>query len=192
VKISFDIDGVIASFEDAAIKVVREMYLPDLPANTEMRRYNFDDLITKKQWDTVYAKMLATPYLWLHLDPFTESVEAIRHYVAGHGEEGIYYITARKNSAGHGGAKEMTQAWLSELMLPWKNVIVVDRTREKLTHIIDNGIHFSIDDLDRTVELCQGIPNHTALLLDRPYNQEADLPRVYSVEEFLLHVEASQ
>lgn len=191
-KISFDIDGVLADFDRAATDVVREMFLPELPDDYSAQKYSFADVLSRKQWDAAFERMLATPYLWLHIKPFAENVRAVQEYVAAHGDKGIYYITARKDCAGFGGPLEMTQTWLSELMLPWKNVIVVEKTRDKLVHIVDNGIHFSIDDLDRTVELCQGIPNHTAILLDRPYNQQANLPRVFSVAEFLMQVEFAQ
>lgn len=187
-KVSFDIDGVLANFVSAVVDELRIVYYSDLPIGTEPINWNFGGLCTDEQFKIVFNRLLAQDYFWLNVPDYPENVAALLDYASLHDKDDIHYTTARPECAG-GTALSLTRLWLWDRKLPTANVEVVKDPKIKRQHMIDNGIQYSIDDYAPTVLSCQDISGHRAFLLDRPWNQDVDLPRVYSVAEFLMAVE---
>lgn len=187
-RISFDLDGVVCDFMTAAIDAARLRFRPDIPKGYHTTNYDFTEIITAEQWHSTFQYLLDQDQFWTTLKPFQENVDAILEYCSAHGEEGIYFCTARTPCAG-GSLASMTQLWLWEHRLPMQNLIIVEHSSDKKQVMIENGIDYSIDDLPKTIYQCNEILWHRAFLLDRSYNQEASCPRMKSVAEFLLEVE---
>lgn len=195
-KIAFDIDGVLADFSSAACEAIRELGINNLPGDYVHTIWNFDDVLAPGQWEEiVFPHMVSKENLWLSLPAFEDEVDSLREYIRDHGDTDVCFITARPPSLG-ASATIQTQLWLAELELGMlgSEVYVTGRksSEEKLAIIQGEKIKFFLDDSPGNVRICQGLADHRAFLLDRPYNQAAvDLPRVYSVAEFLLEVEAA-
>lgn len=187
-KIGFDLDGVLVDFSAMAAEAIRETYRPDLPKNYVQQEWNFEDIITPQQWDSVFHKMLKVDNLWTHAPAMENNVEALRHYIAQRGEDDIYFLTARPRCEG-GSQRTMTQLWLLDHGLPFKNLHFVTDAGEKKDYIqLVLGLDFFLDDLPKTVEALQRVDGLHPYLLDWPYNRDADLPRVHSVDEYLLEI----
>jgi hypothetical protein len=191
VKISFDLDGVLCDFSHPAIKAIRALYRPDLPEDYEMQQWSFADIITADQWDHVFHFLMAIDNLWTNLPPHRENVTALQEYIAAHGEEDVYFVTARPECRG-GSARSMTGLWLFEHGLPIHNLIMAPSHGAKQGILAAAGIAYHLDDYAPTIRACQGLAGLRAFVLDRKYNQgEDDLPRVYSAAEYLWEVEAN-
>ena len=100
----------------------------------------------------------------------------------------IYIITGRDN----GEYKEpynMTKNWLDDNNIYYDSLILTDaydkhaKTKECLDHnidiIIDDSVHICSDCIENGI---------TTILMDTPYNKNADIPRVKSWEEFYRYV----
>ena len=119
-----------------------------------------------------------------------DNIEELRDYIAAHCDADIWFVTARPEGVG-ATTMVQTQLWLAEYEIGALGMPVII-TEDKRQAMIENEIQFSLDDAPIHVRACQDILGHRAFLLDRLYNQEAtDLPRVYSVAEYLLEVEAA-
>lgn len=187
-KISFDIDGVLADFTSAAVLGIREMYRPDLPEAYTQVTWNFDDVLKPGQWDKVFEHLMAQPSFWADLPAFEDNVNALATLKHDIGEENIYMITSRPPCSG-GSLEQMTKLWLFQHDLPMLNVHIVERAAQKAAIIQREGITWSLDDYWPTIEQCCAVDGHNPRLLDRIYNWHAiHLPRVYSVAEFLTEV----
>lgn len=187
-KISLDCDGVLADFSKLAIDVIREMFVPDLPPDYVHTAWSFSDILSEDQWKMVFGRMLATPQMWAELEPFEENCQALREYISSYGEDDVYFLTSRPACNG-GSPVSMTGLWLFTQHLPIANLIVVSNPAEKSAILRENDITYSLDDYGPTIQGCLDIPGHRPFILSRPYNESYDLPRVYSVAEFLMTVE---
>ena len=190
-KISFDLDGVLVDFASAAIEEIRKTYRSDLPADYKQVTWCFQDVITMAQWESIFYKLLQRDNMWTYLPAYRNNVEALQHYILAHGDEDVYFITARPPCEG-GSVVTMTQLWLLDHGLPFKNLIVVKHPSDKKQVIAETGIQFHLDDLPATIQECLSLPNHHPFLLSWPYNEGVDLPRVHSVDEYLLEVSVAE
>lgn len=138
-------------------------------------------------FDSVFKDMLASENLWMKMPIFKENAAALQDYVDAHGTEGVNYLTCRTASMGLSVEKQ-TKLWLFVNGLPDENVHIVETSDMKRQFLLETGIPWSVDDLPSTVEDCITIPGHNARLLDAPYNQHANLPRVHSLAQFLKEV----
>lgn len=187
-RISLDLDGVLVDFSKLAVRVIREMFVPDLPLDYNQTSWCFSDIITEDQWNEVFKRILNMEQMWAELEPFEENCQALRDYISQEGEDGVYFLTSRPPCAG-GSPITMTGVWLFGQHLPIANLIVVSNPAEKAAVLRENSITYSLDDYGPTVKNCLAVPGHRPFLLSRPYNEGYDLPRVYSVAEFLMTVE---
>lgn len=190
-KISFDLDGVLCDFSRAAIKAIRALYRHDLPEDYEPMVWSSADILTADQWYHVFHFLMEEDNFWTNLPAHQENVTALQEYIAAHGDEDIYFVTARPECRG-GSARSMTGLWLFERQLPIQNLIIAPSHAAKPAILAQHGIAFHLDDYGPTIRACQGLAGLRAYVLDRKYNQgEAGLPRVYSAAEYLWEVEAN-
>lgn len=187
-RISLDLDGVLVDFSKSAIDVIREMFVPNLPVDYVHSCWCFTDILTPDQWNCVFKRMLATPQMWAELPALEENCQALREYISANGEDDVYFLTSRPACNG-GSPFSMTGLWLFTQKLPIANLIVVNNPAEKAAVLRENDITYSLDDYGPTIQSCLAIPGHRPFVLNRPYNEELDLPRVFSVAEFLMTVE---
>jgi uncharacterized HAD superfamily protein len=186
VKVSLDLDGVVCDFTTYAVAAGREMFPNRFPDDYESRSaWSFNDILSDKEWKRLFAHMKGQKTFWLNLPPYQDALDALEAYMEKAGHDDLYFVTSRGSSS-CATAEEQTEDWLFDNYLPAHHLIVVTHAEDKAAIIAENGIQFSLDDLPATVRACNAIPGHSAFLLDRPYNREdTDLPRVFSVREFL-------
>ncbi len=194
-KIAFDIDGVLADFSAGSIRVIRDLNLvPGLPDDYEHHAWDFNDILAPGQWRReVFGHMLTQENMWLNLPAHEENCAALKEYIVRNGERDICFVTSRPPCPGASVVLQ-TQLWLNEhdIGTIGMNVFVTENSDHKRQVLEGERIQFYIDDLGGNVRATAGIVDHRAFLLDRPYNRhDIDLPRVYSVAEFLLEVEAA-
>lgn len=194
-RISFDVDGVLADFVGSAVKQARTLFGESIvAADAVPTRWDFADILTYEQWKRIWQELTNTENLWEKVEPFKANVSALEVFIAEHPEVEIFYITARAKTPGRHPFFQ-TQKWLNKLGIRCGENIVVTNSSEKAVWMANLGIDFSIDDLAPTVRACNGMQfsRHKAFLLDRPYNAlETDLPRVLDVAEFLEIVKHEQ
>ena len=189
-RIAFDIDEVLCDFCTPAVAAMRELHIADLPEDYRPTKFSFQEVLTPDQWSTVFDHLMHQENFWLSLLGYANNIEDLRDYIGRNGEQDIYFVTARHQSLGASTVIQ-TQLWLAEHEIGALGMPVIV-TEDKRSAMIENGIQFSLDDIPVNVRACKSIPGHRAFLLDRSHNQEAtDLPRVYSVAEYLLEVEAA-
>lgn len=71
-------------------------------------------------------------------------------------------------------------------------IIPVDDSTLKAEVYKAAQIEYSVDDKSETVEQCDKLPNHTAFLLDREWNQDAVVKhRVKSLSEYFEHIKGT-
>jgi acid phosphatase class B len=137
--------------------------------------------------------MLSQENMWLKLSAYNDNCQALHSYIEDHGADDICFVTSRQESAGASTVVQ-TQLWLDkeeigQLGMP---VFVTTDSKHKRQVLEGERIQFFLDDSPSNVRECKDLPNLRAFLLDRPNNQtDSDLPRVYSVAEFLLEVETA-
>ncbi len=193
-RIALDIDGVLCDFSGAAVQAIRDLQLANLPQDYVHTVWSFEDVLKSGQWGIVFDHLMQQENFWLYLPALSENVEALRTYIAQHGEAGISFITSRPASFG-ADTHLQTQLWLDEHEIGslGMEVFVTEGSASKRQVIEEERIQFFLDDMPGNVRACAGLVDHRAFLLDRPYNRaDVDLPRVYSVAEFLLEVEAAE
>jgi len=188
-KISFDLDGVLCDFSREAVKAIRALYRHDLPADYEHEVWSFANILEPGQWDDCFKFIMQQDNFWTYLPPFKENVAAVREYIDAHGDRDVYFLTARPECRG-GSARHMTSLWLMDMGLPFHNLIMSPSHSAKPALMVEHGIQAHLDDYAPIVRACQGLAGARAFVLDRKYNQDAtDLPRVYSVTDYLVEVE---
>jgi len=100
----------------------------------------------------------------------------------------IYFITSRKSTGGVG-SRPQTILWLYNHGLYPKNnpptVIAVNGAKEKRKYIEEYRIDFGVDDLPSTVIDVNMLSWHHCYLMNRSWNQNSNITRVNSLQEFL-------
>ena len=129
-----------------------------------------------------------TPFFWLDLPPYLENVEALQIFLHRYNETEVFFVTSRIATIGD--SPLVQSSWWLENFDLWPRdgfsvVLPVARAAHKTQIAEGLGLEFFIDDYTPTVESLQAVKGLKAYLLDRPYNQNIDLPRVKSMYEFL-------
>lgn len=191
-KFGIDLDGVLADFTSAVIVVANRLWPNKLPIGYVPVDWNYKGVLTEQEWDMVWAELMRTENLWLNL-PSLVGVAQLQVFLAYHPEANIHFITSRCDTKGLSAIVQCT-SWLEQRRL-WPRfdrslVTPVQHASEKIDIIKNTKLPFFLDDYGPTVESLQGITK--AYLLDAPYNQKYDLPRVSSVAEYLYEIEKSE
>ena len=191
-KISIDMDGVLARFDSAFAEACNRVWPGRLPTDFEPTNWDYTKCtdLSKAEVNVVWGRIKQTENFWLKLWPYSEGVIALARFLVSQKGHDVYFTTARVPTPGLTVAKQ-TQLWLDSCGIRECNnyvgVLVCEAERKwELYEAMD--IAFSIDDKGTTVEECDLLlaPWHRAYLLDRPWNQEAKpARRIASVEEFL-------
>lgn len=199
-KISLDVDGVLANFTDAAWIILRDLGHPVPPRGAEPTDWNWiswgatPDLMKK-----VFQVINDLPNFWTQSRPYLENVHALRNFLTyTNTSQEVFFTTARALTRGLPVAVQ-TRAWLEkyDIWTPrntFRNhltILHVEKTASKAVLFQALGITHSVDDHGPTVMECEAVPGHTAVLLDRPWNQEYQPKhRVKSLADFFAIVYA--
>lgn len=181
-RIGIDVDGVLADFNSAYIKLLKalpgqnlfpEPYTPDTWYYPEKLGYS------KAQIDSVWADIKVNPYFWRDLEPYNDddgsTADTIREWMSKHD---VYFITARPGVSAKRQTEHWLQAYLEPLSYPTPTVLV---TSDKagaceilsLDHYIDDRRSNIVDCATFCVHEATGVPTVSLYLLDRQWNQDA-------------------
>jgi|ERR1700679_724022 len=187
-NISIDIDGVLASFTEGAVRVGNKIFPEkNIPLDYQPPLWDFP-CYTKEEWSQIWTEIHNTPNFWLNLPAHMENVHGLEKYIWEPKSADIFFITSRVGTAGDS-VLEQTTAWLRNHGLyrsGHTSVIPVAGPKYKNMLMSALNIKFSLDDYGPTVVECNCNNEHKAFLLDRNWNREyIALPRLYSMKEYL-------
>ncbi len=179
-KISFDIDGVLANFTTAFWHVLKELGHPVPPLGTEPTDWGWTCWgVTPALLTKGFQVISDTPNFWTKSYPYADNVSVLRRFLYEAKGQEIFFTTSRLVTKGFPVSLQ-TRTWL-ENQLIWTSsttywnhltILVVEKTSSKVELYKTLNITHSIDDYGPTIMECESIPNHKAILLDRPWNQE--------------------
>ena len=175
-KIGLDLDGVLYPFHTAYKRwLVHHVarFPADCPEPTRWEFYE-DWGLTTEEFLVEFENGVNSGWIFGHGNPFPGAVEQVQRLIdAGHS---IHIITDRF-IGDPGVAAGSTSEWLSEYKVPYDTLTFSrDKTVIPTSYMIDDK-PANIAALAQTACI--------AYLLDQSWNQEADLPRVKSVEDFV-------
>lgn len=181
--IGIDCDGVLADFNDAYMQLIRDLsgedkfgegYVPTTWNYPESVGYSPETV--SRAWELIeesndfWAELPA-------LDGMNQLIEWIN--VDDHDfDNDLYFITSRPGKY----SKIQTELWFSEWSLPATILVSSEKGLCCEALKIDRYID---DKIENIIQVQVGSKKTQPFLLDQPWNKGADLPRVYSVEEFL-------
>jgi hypothetical protein len=190
-KYGIDIDGVLANFDQAMIKVMRKLGI-NLPDDFHPSDWNWGNAnLPSDGMARAWAIIDATENFWESLTP-TEDILTMATFFHEHADNDcdIYFITAREDSAGRS-VRKQSENWLREYLGHPKQTINVLPSKSGMDKVdILHAMHVdcSIDDHTPTIVNAKTLkPNHRAYLLNKPWNQDGkfySLKIVNSLKEF--------
>lgn len=181
-RISIDLDGVVANF------VQRVIDITGLPKGYEPPDWDFSDVFTKEQLKEVFKNIREINDFWKDMPEYARNVDQLKEFLGTEVGHEVYFITSRTATEGDSVSMQ-TEEWLMDCgICPHRNfyaVIAVDSPSKKRPIIEALNIEVSVDDYGPTVEQCSTIPNHRAYLLDRPWNRDKNYGnRIFNLEQF--------
>lgn len=192
-KIGIDCDGVLANFIRAFVAEVNRIWPGRLPADFEPDDWDMKGSgLTGADIKLVWERIKGTQNWWLQADAYSDNVGDLAMWFNTHYGNEVWVVTSRAETLGFGVAHQ-TKMWLDACgVLPQHNyfgVIVVPDKDDKIDILSRLDIRWMIDDHAETIESMDRFPYMRAALLDRPWNQHADVKwRVKSVGEYLAKV----
>lgn len=197
IRIGFDIDGVLADFVPAAVKIINDKWPGRAPENFRPSDWDFSEVLKKGEWSDVWRVIRKMPSFWRGLSPIENNVSTVRDLLQFSRENvEVYYITSRVPTESGSVLVDTTQ-WLHNqgLVSLRTSIIPVAHHDNKANIIRGLEIPYFVDDYDVTVDGLQGLEIDTkgrklkAWLQDREHNRHAlHLPRVKNLEEYLMLV----
>lgn len=188
-RISLDIDGVLADFTERVIDISKKLFPGRIPNGYIPTDWNYSDVFSKEDLSAVFEKIKNTKDFWLYSLTYPENVAALSRFLSKENSFDIYFVTSRAPAAGRTVASQ-TRIWL-ELSAgihrsgSFVSIIPVANSKYKADIMQAIGIEYSIDDHGPTVEQCNSVSGHRAFLLDRPWNREKDYgPRLDNLQQF--------
>jgi hypothetical protein len=185
-RYGIDLDGVLADFTERVIGIANSLWPGKMPINYVPNNWDYTGILSKEDWAEVWARIKVTPYFWEDIVPLRGLREL---QTSKNANDEIFFITSRATTVGDSPLVQSAR-WLSTYgMYPragYSVVLPVSDPAFKQDLFRGLGLRFMLDDYPPTVEQLNKIEGMHAFLLDAPYNQYAkDLPRVYSVTEYL-------
>lgn len=183
-KISIDLDGVLAAFEQTVPRFTNKV-----PNNYIPTDWNWTDVLSEQDWEDIWERIRHNNNFWLSVPEYQENVTVLRDFWIKNPGLDIYFVTSRSETAGESVMVQTCQ-WLKVRELWPRNghssVIVVKQPSQKYKIMRALGIPFSLDDKPETVWDCM-IKDHQPFLLNRSWNSgfKGNIVRVNSVAEYL-------
>ena len=182
-NIGIDIDNVISNFNEILLNEFL-IYDKDL-RNSGIININAD-YITKGMFD--WTKEELNEFYMNNIERIAKKLvvlDGAKEYIDKLKNDGynIFIITGRDNGE-YTNPYEMTKKWLDENNIIYDKLIITSAydTHSKTKVCLKNHIDIMIDDSKRICEDCV-INNIKALLMDTPYNKDANITRVHNWEE---------
>ena len=186
-RIGFDVDGVLASFNDGFIKVLvetsgRNLFLEGYVPHTwhYAKAMGYTKVEEDAAWDAVHAN----PTFWQDLAPLA----GVEEFNAADGlffpDVDIYFITKRDSPT----AKDQTELWMEEHLDLMSPTVLVTGEKGLACKILNLEVYID-DKVENAQAVLKESPQTRMYLLDRPWNRyalDAGWERVYSVEGMLV------
>ena len=195
-RLACDIDGVLARFDEAFIRIINELY-PEKALPATHAPYHWDDWgLTDDETSRVWRRIKATPNFWTTLRPYHGAIEDLSTFLSFQTSPmEFYYVTSRVQTCGDS-ALDQTRWWLEDQCrgLERYPVIVVERGNDKAKLYKVLGIQYSVDDNYDNFSNAFGLPKHESYLYSRSWNSERpDFGRrVSTLNEYFEKVLASE
>lgn len=190
-KIAIDCDGVLANFTKAYGETANRLFGDArYKDGWEPPDWNFGGLYTPEEDKRIWERIVATPNFWMRLDAYSDNIGALARFFIEQNNHEVYIVSSRAVTVGMSNTQQ-THLWVRSCgvreMHNFFGTIVVPDSNKKAAIYRDIGFDYSIDDKKETVEQCDRTKmSHEAYLLDRPWNQDANVKhRAASVEVFL-------
>lgn len=185
-RFGIDLDGVLCDFTASVVDVANALWPGKLPKNFVADNWNYEGHLTPDEWDQIWVAIKKTPYFWeneLTMVGATELQAGIKN------DDEVFFITARTKTIGEPPAVQSAR-WLSHRRLYpracYSTVLQVNDPKHKQDLFRGLDLKFMLDDYAPTVVQLNKIEGMHAFVLDQPWNRyEKDLPRVFSVTEYL-------
>lgn len=188
-KLSIDIDGVLANFGEAANEVANNIWPGRIPSGYEPTDWYWSAYLQKDEWKEIFNKIATIPGFWSGLDPYENNIIALRNFVRDARGVEVYFVTARAKSDGLP-IPVQTTLWLDYFDIRpnvsnYMTVVPVKDASKKPAVMDALEITHSVDDYGPTALACNQIAGHQAFVLDRPWNRDQEYgPRVSNLAEF--------
>ena len=148
-RISFDIDGVLADFAGAFRTVELRLFGPAAggsetpePAD-EQQRQQQEPPRSPGRRDAVWRDIENTPDFWTTLDPLDTTAVKRIHELSVQYRWDVFFVTQRPATAGET-VQRQTQRWLVQHGFDLPSVIVLDGSRGRAIHAL--SIDYHVDD----------------------------------------------
>ena len=183
-RIGIDIDNVISNFNEELLK---EYLLHDKELrNTGIINKNAD-YIRRGMFD--WTEEEEKSFYRNNIERIAKNlkvIEGAKKYIDKLKEDGhsIYIITGRDNGE-YSDPYKMTKEWLDNNLIYYDKLILTNayNKEEKAINCLENNIDIMIDDSVGNSKCCIE-KKITTLLMDTPYNRQADMLRVCNWKEF--------
>lgn len=176
--LAVDLDGVLANFVHGFLSYVGGPYF-------EPSAWNFPEL-PRDKFEHAISTFHEQPNFWQSLPAYPRNCDAMSEFLAQRRDYDIVYLTARPSPVKGPSALVQTNRWLraQNLMTENTTVVVVPDYRQKGGICLELDIDAVIDDHAETVAAL-GSFGINITLLNRPWNQGANLPRANTLKEWL-------
>ena len=177
-RVSFDIDGVLADFVWSFTNEAHILngYAPDeIKENVEvfgtLRQKEWKFPWSEQFYEDVWARIDTIQNWWMSLDPLVsqKDINAINYTI--HNND-VYFITSRKSTAGLN-IERQCQYWLDGIGIDASHATVIATQagkKHKLMNAMDIDCH--IDDKPSIVKDIHHHSKAHSCVIDRPYNQD--------------------
>ena len=194
-RIAVDCDGVLARFEKAFFETANSIWPGKCDINYRPKQWDDFPPLTRAEFKQVQQKIAETPNFWLKTEAYTDNVGALALFLNSTKNNDVWIVTSRWPSAGLTIARQ-TKTWLFACGVGagvnYLGVVPVDDSTLKADVYRAMQIEYSVDDKKETVEQCDQLPNHTAFLLDREWNQDAKVKhRIKSLSDYFEHIKGT-
>ena len=179
-------DGVIADFMRAFNSLV------GLPPELVPSEYNYTGVLTRAELNAGFERAKAIPNWFLGLEPYRPNVHDLAVWLAYHSGHDVWIVTSRFETVGLSVALQ-TKMWIDMCGVKgydnYFGVLTVPHSDDKVDICSRLNIDWIVDDKTETIESMDRFPYLHAALLDRPWNQDAQVKwRVKSLGEFLKEI----
>jgi hypothetical protein len=149
-RISFDLDGVLADFAAAFRQVELRLFGPAAGAGSdapepeeEQQRQEQPAARSPGRSDAIWREIENTPDFWTTLQPLDPAAVARIHELSVRYHWEVFFVTQRPATAGET-VQRQTQRWLVEQGFDLPSVIVLDGSRGRAIHAL--SIDYHVDD----------------------------------------------
>lgn len=195
-RIGFDIDGVLASFESQMVPLLvsftgRNLFPPDFtdiangpPVWDWIQLVGYTAAEEEKAWKAVTSGHL----FWTTLEPLPGMTTLQHHWRELERRHSVYFVTNRPGAS----AKHQTESWLQRYLLPYDShpTVLISAHKGLIARAL--GLDVYADDHTEYVwDVRIESPETRCYLLSRTHNQGATLPssvkRIRTLSELFEH-----